>query len=272
MKLGIFTAFLFWFGLTVSWGEESVEDLDLRPPVISKEEVEKKGRIEFHFGLDGSLKGKDLQVLETDEAIKNYILKSKDEFVADGKEPILHLKGVTDPKFGTVRRLVTIANDNGINRVIISLEMGGVLEAEAPEVAEKKAEQNEDTSEVFESKLKNLIESSIRTRENDLGLALPRNEPKQPDKKVFIHLNAQGQVFLGKEKTPLDNDAENREMPLLKAELEKLQAGGDKLSVIIHVEPATVQQRVIDLLNTLAAVKISSVSFIDQIEPEGGKK
>ncbi len=271
MKLGFFTVFLFWVGLSVGWGQEWVNDLNVWPPITKmdrKEVMEKFGKIEFHLDIYGSVKGKDSQVLETDEAIKNYIVKSKDEFIAAGKDPILHLQGVTDPKFGTVRKLVTIANDLGINRFITSLELGGVLEAETPEGPKEKPAQPKEDTEVFESRLKSLVEDSIKPRKEDLGMKLPGNEPVENAKEVFIYLNAQGQVFIGKEKSPLDKDADNREMPLLKAELEKLQAGGEKLSVIVHVEPATVQQRVIDLLNTLAAVGISSVAFPDLIKDE----
>lgn len=271
MKLGIFAAFLFWVGVSVGWAQELTGDLDLWPPTTKmnrKEVMERFGKIEFNFGPDGSVKGKDSMILETDEAIKNYILKSKDEFIAAGKEPILHLQGVTDPKFGTVRRLIAIASDIGINRMITSLELGGVLEVEAPVVPKEKSEPSKEADDVIESRLKSLVEHSIKPRKEDLGLAVPGNNPVKNAKEVLIHLDAQGQVFIGKEKTPLDKDADKREMLLLRAELEKLQAGGEQLAVIVHVEPATVKQRVIDLLNTLAAVGISSVAFSDLIEDD----
>ena len=271
MKLGFFAVFLFWAGLSVGWGEEWIGDPDLWPPTTKmnrKEVMEKFGKIEFHLDVYGSVKGKDLQVLETDDAIKNYIAKSKDEFVAAGKDPILHLQGVTNPKFNTVRKLVTIANDLGINRFITSLELGGVLEAEVPEVLKANPEHHREATDDFESRLKSLVEDSIKPRKEDLGMTLPGNGPLENAKDVFIHLNKRGQVFIGKEKTPLDKDTDNREMPLLKAELEKLQAGGEKLAVKVHVEPDTVQQRVIDLLNTFAAVGISNVKVVDLPEDE----
>lgn len=272
MKLGFFAVLLFWAGLTVGWGQEWIGDPDLWPPTTKMnrmEVMEKFGKIEFHLDVYGSVKGKDSQLLETDEAIKNYIVKSKDEFVAAGKDPILHLQGVTNPKFNTVRKLVTIANDLGINRMITSLELGGVLEAEAPQIPKGNPENPKDVTEVFESKVKSLVEDSIKPREEDLGLALPANDAeKLIANAVFILLNEQGQVFIGKEKTPLDKDTDNREMPLLKAELEKLQAGGEKLAVKVHVDPDTVQQRVIDLLNTFAVVGISNVKVVDLPEDE----
>jgi biopolymer transport protein ExbD len=245
-------------------------DPKVMPRVISKEEMDNKGKIELNLRVDGSVTGKDSQVLETDEAIKNYIVKSKDEFITAGKDPIIHLKGVTNPKFNTSRRVITIAIGVGINRVHSSLEMGSVLVAEAPEVPKVKPKHPKEVTEVSEPKLKSLIEQTIKPREDDLGMALPGNGDgiKNEPNAVFIHLNEQGHVFMGKEKTPLDKDTDNREMPLLKAELEKLQAGGEKLAVKVHVEPDTVQQRVIDLLNTFAAVGISNVKVVDLPEDE----
>lgn len=99
-------------------------------------------------------------------------------------------------------------------------------------------------------------------------MALPKNEDAdQVEKKlVEIHLNAKGQVFIGKDKKALDHNPQIRDMPLLTSELENMMTRGHKLSVNIHVEPAATQQRVIDVLNTLAGVGISSVTFSDLIE------
>jgi hypothetical protein len=143
MKLGIFLAILLWIGFSVSWGWEGVNDPKLLPPItkIDKKEVgEMLGKIELNIRPDGSVNGREGLVLKTDEEIKNYILKSKDEYNALGKKPILHFKGVVSPKLNTAMRLLVIADQLGINRMISSLEMGGVLKAEASDVPEKKSE------------------------------------------------------------------------------------------------------------------------------------
>lgn len=161
MKRDNLVAVLFLVGVSASFGEESVGDPDLWSPITKKdrkEVMESFGKIEFHLAADGSVKGKAMQELKTDEEIKGYISKSKDEFIAAGKEPILHLQGVTNPKFGTVRRLVTIASDIGINRMITSLELGGVLEVEAPVVPKEKSEPSKEADDVIESRLKAVLE------------------------------------------------------------------------------------------------------------------
>jgi|688.fasta_scaffold170219_3 biopolymer transport protein ExbD len=108
-----------------------------------------------------------------------------------------------------------------------------------------------------------------KPREQDLNMALPT--PIKPDEigeTVFVSVNAQGHVLYGKGKQLLDQDASVRDLPLLKAELEKAKqrAGDKKVLVTIHVDPDTAQQRVIDLLNALAVCAISSVTFTDLIE------
>jgi biopolymer transport protein ExbD len=111
-----------------------------------------------------------------------------------------------------------------------------------------------------------LVDSTIQTREQDLDMALPNNENAEKDgiKVVFIQLNAEGRVFMGKDKLVLDADPQNSEMPLLKAELEKLKASGEEFSVTISADGEVKPQRVIDLLNILATADITQITVVKE--------
>jgi biopolymer transport protein ExbD len=121
-----------------------------------------------------------------------------------------------------------------------------------------------------------IVTSTITPREQDLGMALPANSPpssSQPEiDPMFIKVDAAGAVFAGTgdAQQPLDTDATVRELPLLNSQLQLYSAAaksaGNNPLVQIWVDPGTTQQRVIDVLNALASVGISSVTFTDLIE------
>ncbi len=119
-----------------------------------------------------------------------------------------------------------------------------------------------------------LVTMTIVPRENDLPLALPdRNPaPSSPIEPIFIRLDAAGAVFTGTGhgERPMDQDADRREMPLLANHLElyrdAARSAGETPLVQIMVDPGAVQQRLIDVLNTLAAAGISRMTFTDLLE------
>ena len=121
-----------------------------------------------------------------------------------------------------------------------------------------------------------IVTSTITPREQDLGMALPANSPPssaQPKiDPMLIRVDAAGAIFAGAgdAQQSLDTDASVRELPLLNSQLQLYSAAaksaGNNPLVQIWVDPGTTQQRVIDVLNALAAVEISSVTFTDLIE------
>jgi biopolymer transport protein ExbD len=121
-----------------------------------------------------------------------------------------------------------------------------------------------------------IVTSTITPREQDLGMALPANSPPSSSQPkidpMFIKVDAAGAVFAGTgdAQQPLDTDMTVRELPLLNSQLQLYSAAaksaGNNPLVQIWVDPGTTQQRVIDVLNALAAVGISSVTFTDLIE------
>ncbi len=121
-----------------------------------------------------------------------------------------------------------------------------------------------------------LVTSTITPRETDLGMALPANNPSSADQPkiepMFIRVDASGAIYsgTGASQQPLDSDPSVREVPLLDSQLdlysEAARSAGSNPLVQVYVDPGATQQRVIDVLNALAGVKITSVTFTDLIE------
>ena len=120
-----------------------------------------------------------------------------------------------------------------------------------------------------------IVTSTITPRESDLGMALPAASPstQQPDiEPMFIRIEANGAIFtgVGPSQQAMDSDVSVREMPLLKGALDMYssaaRAANSKPLVQIYADGGATQQRVIDVLNALAGVKINSVTFTDLLD------
>lgn len=120
-----------------------------------------------------------------------------------------------------------------------------------------------------------LVTSTITPRESDLGISVPgeKVEGKQTViDPLFIQIDASGAIFTGFKGNQLamDSDLSSRNLPLLESHL-KMYADAAKASIStplvqILVDTEASQQRVIDVLNALVSVNISSVTFTDLIE------
>jgi biopolymer transport protein ExbD len=121
-----------------------------------------------------------------------------------------------------------------------------------------------------------LITMTIVPRESDLSISLPGPGNIGPTvsviEPIFICVDAGGAIFTGTgiSERPMDNDPASRNVPLLASYLELYRAAaigsGDTPLVQIWVDPGALQQRVIDVLNALAAAKIANVTFTDLVE------
>jgi biopolymer transport protein ExbD len=121
-----------------------------------------------------------------------------------------------------------------------------------------------------------IVTSTITPREQDLGMALPAASPPSSEQPkidpMFIRVDANGAVYTGAgtSQQALDTDMTVRELPLLTSQLQLYAAAarsaGNNPLVQVYVDPGTTQQRVIDVLNALAGVGISSVTFTDLLE------
>jgi biopolymer transport protein ExbD len=117
-----------------------------------------------------------------------------------------------------------------------------------------------------------LVSMTIVPREQDLGMSLPTiagNPGQPPISPMIIRIDGQGAVYTGNglAERQLDTYEDSRDLPLLSSQLvlyrDAARTAGDHPSVRLRVDSNTRQQRVIDVLNALAAVEISSVTFED---------
>jgi biopolymer transport protein ExbD len=119
-----------------------------------------------------------------------------------------------------------------------------------------------------------LVTSTIKPRESDLGMALPAANPstEQPEiDPLFIRIESNGSIFTGTgpSQQAMDSDVSVRELPLLRGQLDMYasaaRAANSKPLVQIYADGEASQQRIIDVLNALAGVNISSVTFTDLV-------
>ena len=116
-----------------------------------------------------------------------------------------------------------------------------------------------------------LVSMTIVPREQDLAMALPAKERESdnqpPIPPMVIRIDGQGAVYTGSglAERQMDTYEDSRDLPLLSSHLvlfkDAARTAGDHPSVMLRVDSSTRQQRVIDVLNALAAVGISSVTF-----------
>lgn len=122
-----------------------------------------------------------------------------------------------------------------------------------------------------------LVTSTISPRESDLAMSLPgprHTNPAQPEiEPLMIRVEASGAILTGTGEIlrQMDTAADSRELPLLRNHLDLYASAARAADSIplVRIEPdgGTSHQRVIDILNTLAAVGIQSVTFTDPISP-----
>ncbi len=122
-----------------------------------------------------------------------------------------------------------------------------------------------------------LVTTTIKKKERDVDMALPSAAPsdQQPDiQPMFIKIDVNGSIYLnnGPAQEILDTDASVRELPQLAQRLEMYASAADAQDsqplVQVYVEGDAKQQRVVDVLNALAAEDIQKVTFTDLIDTE----
>ena len=89
---------------------------------------------------------------------------------------------------------------------------------------------------------------------------------------MFISVDAAGVIYtgVGVGQQILDQNADDRNVPLLDKLLNmyavNARSAGSNPLVQVYVDPGTTQQRVIDVLNSLAGARISSITFTDLVD------
>ncbi len=120
-----------------------------------------------------------------------------------------------------------------------------------------------------------LVTTTIQPREQDVPMTLPAAAPSETPPEIepkLIKVDAGGAIFVGTGAAQLPMDADdNRAVPLLFADLQAYsdfaKSSGQEPLVQIYVDGGARQQRVIDVLNALAGVGITKVTFTDLVDP-----
>lgn len=117
-----------------------------------------------------------------------------------------------------------------------------------------------------------LVSSAIQIRETDLGVKLPVPDATSPVPRIlalFVKIGADDSISVGAgaSQQVLDTDPGVRHLPLLAAQLgmyaSAARGAHDQPLVQLWADNGATQQRVVDVLNTLAAAEIHTVTFTD---------
>ena len=119
--------------------------------------------------------------------------------------------------------------------------------------------------------IKKMVAANIKPTENDLPMTIPAKSPNTRKSVLFVRLEVNGELTLNEEsdKTSIDE---------LNTRLEGLVKKCTELDVLPEVQlfadPMVDQQKVIDVLNTIRAASIKTVTFVNnevnsEVDDEG---
>jgi len=247
-----------------------VADPVVAPPVVAQQAQAapaaadlKQGRIVVHVRNDGTYADEAFEALADENAIAVYVAREKQRLVAQDLEPLLHLRGEKEALFAHGRTAIRAAATAGVSQVIFAAY---VVEADDGEVEQPQQPAGERPQAPVEAP--RLERKPRGPRDSDLNLVLP-GPPKLADGveavEIQIGISAAGQVtFNG---AVVDGGPGDKDLPQLvgklKTAVQNHPAGNAGIHVNILADDAVAYQKVIDVLNALAAAGINSVTFTD---------
>jgi hypothetical protein len=176
-------------------------DLEVVPPVVEIPESSPTGRIVVNIRGDGTLTDRDLNILDGEKDVTDYITRERKKFEAKGLTVRLHLRGDGESLFKHSRNVIRWSSTVGVDQVVF-----GVYKT-----SEKKPE------------------AAPTNREQDLEMLLPKRKPSAPrnraDRKdesfaVGIVIDSKNQISMMKGAKMLDAGSAERNLPLLHSALE----------------------------------------------------
>ncbi len=98
------------------------QDPLVNPPVATnaKKAEDAKGRIVINIREDGTLTNENAEILADDDSVLDLITKQRDQIKGLGYEPKIHLRGDKEAVFKHCRRVVRIAAQAGVDKVLFS--------------------------------------------------------------------------------------------------------------------------------------------------------
>lgn len=120
-----------------------------------------------------------------------------------------------------------------------------------------------------------LVTTTIQPREQDLKMSLPAAAPSDTPPALapmFIKVDKSGDIYInsGPAQELVESDSKSRSLPELSTRLDgyvaTAKAGAQEPIVQIWADGEAEQQRIVDVLNCLAGVEITKVTFTDLID------
>ncbi len=120
-----------------------------------------------------------------------------------------------------------------------------------------------------------LVTTTIQPREQDLKMSLPAAAPSETPPQIapmFIKVDKSGFIYInaGDAQELVEQDSENRKLPELTSRLRgyvaTAKAGAQEPVVQIWADGEAKQQRVVDVINCLAGVDISKLTFTNLVD------
>jgi biopolymer transport protein ExbD len=120
-----------------------------------------------------------------------------------------------------------------------------------------------------------LVTTTIQPREQDLKMSLPAAAPSDTPPALapmFIMVDKSGDIYInsGPAQELVESDSNSRNLPELSTRLDgyvaTAKAGAQEPIVQILADGEAEQQRIVDVLNCLAGVEITKVTFTDLID------
>jgi len=220
-------------------------DPQVEPPLVKVLPAEPTGRIVVNIRLDGTLTVGGNLVLVSDEDVTDYVNQERRRLEAEGLSAKLFLRGDRNSVFEYSRSVIRAAAKAGVDQVVFAVY----------EASRKKPE------------------SASKFHETDIEMALPKHDDGLPKVGgeapvvVEIAIDSKDRISILKEGGMLDVDPAVRDLPLLNTKLKGIAKAeglqGRDLRVSIWVDPLASLQRVIDVLNALAANGVTRVKFAD---------
>lgn len=147
--------------------------------------------------------------------------------------------------------------------------------AEAPEDDEPKLDISSLIDATFLLLIYFLVTTTVQPREQDVAMTLPAAAPSQTPPEIepkLIKIDSNGSIFVGagSSQIAMDSDAGSRTVPMLTADLQSYADAANSSKQVplvqLWVDGGASQQRVIDVLNALAGVDITKVTFTDLLD------
>ncbi len=121
-----------------------------------------------------------------------------------------------------------------------------------------------------------IVTTTIQPREQDLKMSLPAAAPSEGDPPalapMFIKIDRSGQIYInsGEAQELVESATDNRTLTELRNRLDSYvataKAGAQDPIVQVWADGEAKQQRIVDVLNSLAGAKISKLTFTDLLD------